>query len=164
MFFPAVSVEKGRKIRWFAPCFYSTDFKQTSSCPCLCYTFLVMGNFAILAFINLAHCSFPYIYISHSISHFHMMDVHFALGHIVSSWMPYQYKHLMISDIWRLAQQVKVRQRLGLVCITWFICFFCTDKRNLFVILISYYILHLAFFLLHLVTYIDAKRIKKHII
>ena len=115
---PAVSVEKGRKIRWFAPCFYSTDFKQTSSRPCLCYTFLVMGNFAILAFINLAHCSFPYIYISHSISHFHMMDVHFALGHIVSSWMPYQYKHLMISDIWRLAQQVKVRQRLGLVCIT----------------------------------------------
>jgi hypothetical protein len=48
---PAVSIENERKIRWFGPCFYSTDFKQTSLCPCLSRTFLVMGNFAILALL-----------------------------------------------------------------------------------------------------------------
>ncbi|NP_001132453.1 Cyclin-C1-1-like [Zea mays] len=34
--------------------------------------------------------------------------------------MPYQYKHLMISDIWRLAQQVKVRQRVVATAIAYF--------------------------------------------
>ncbi|XP_021309787.1 cyclin-C1-1 isoform X1 [Sorghum bicolor] len=51
---------------------------------------------------------------------FRLIKIHMSFRQLVSSWMPYQYKHLMISDIWRLAQQVKVRQRVIATAVTYF--------------------------------------------
>ncbi|XP_062198535.1 cyclin-C1-1 isoform X1 [Phragmites australis] len=51
---------------------------------------------------------------------FRLVKIHMSFRPLVYFWVSHKVEHLMISDIWRLAQQVKVRQRVIATAITYF--------------------------------------------